>query len=124
MTHRAPGSMGASSYPSRVFKGHGGAGQMGNVKMTVQNLEVVDVDRENNIVAVKGAVPGASGTYLIIRYACKKELAPREEVPEEQPEEEAVEGVEEATEAAETVKEEAAETKEEAGNKSDDENKG
>jgi large subunit ribosomal protein L3 len=117
MSHRAPGSMGASSYPSRVMKGHGGAGQMGNEKVTVQNLEVVDVDRENNTVAVKGAVPGANGTYLVIKYAKKKSLAPREV----QPEEEAAEG---AAQGEEEVKQEAAETKEEAGSKSEDENKG
>jgi len=77
MSHRAPGSIGQSSYPSRVFKGMGMAGQMGNKPMTVQHLKVVDVNTDNNTVAVKGAVPGANGTYLIIRYSKKKPLAPR-----------------------------------------------
>ena len=86
---------------------------MGNERVTVQNIEVVDVDRENNTVAVKGAVPGTVGTYLIIKYAMKKPLAPREEQPEE----------EAAAQGDEEVKQEAAETKEEAGNKSEDESK-
>jgi large subunit ribosomal protein L3 len=77
MSHRAPGSIGQSSYPSRVFKGMGMAGQMGNKQKTVQHLEVVDVNTGNNTVAVKGAVPGANGTYLIIRYSKKKPLAAR-----------------------------------------------
>ena len=78
MSHRVPGSIGASAYPSRVIKGHGMPGHMGNKQVTVQNLEVVDVNTENNTVSVKGAVPGADGTYLVIRYAKKKCLAPRE----------------------------------------------
>ncbi|MFH1411904.1 MAG: 50S ribosomal protein L3 [Candidatus Omnitrophota bacterium] len=77
MSHRAPGSIGASSYPSRVFKGHGMPGQMGNVNKTVQNVRVVSVDVENNTIAVRGAVPGANGSYVIIRYAKKRTLAPR-----------------------------------------------
>lgn len=122
MSHRAPGSIGASSFPSRVMKGHGGAGQMGNERVTVQNLEVVDVDRENNTVAVKGAVPGAVGTYLIIKYALKKPLAPREEQPEEEAAE-APEGAEGAAGGDEGAKQEAAGTKEEAEDKSEDESK-
>lgn len=77
MSHRAPGSIGQSSYPSRVFKGMHMAGQMGNKQKTVQHLEVVDVNPDNNTVAVKGAVPGANGTYLIIKYSKKKPLADR-----------------------------------------------
>lgn len=87
MTHRAPGSIGQSSYPSRVFKGMGMAGHMGSNTTTVQNMEVVDVDFENNTIAVQGSVPGANGTYLVIRYAKKKPLAERTYV-EEEPEEE------------------------------------
>ena len=63
---RAPGSIGASSYPSRVFKGMRMAGRMGGVKITVQNIEVLKVIPENNLVIVKGSVPGANGSYLII----------------------------------------------------------
>jgi len=63
---RAPGSVGASSYPSRVFKGMRMAGRMGGAKITVQGLEVLKVIPENNLLIVKGSVPGANGSYLII----------------------------------------------------------
>jgi large subunit ribosomal protein L3 len=65
---RAPGSMGASSYPSRVFKGKRLAGQMGNDRVKVQNLQVLKVIPENNLLLVKGSVPGTKGSYLIIEY--------------------------------------------------------
>jgi len=65
---RAPGSLGASSYPSRVFKGMRMAGRDGGEKVTVQNLKVVKIIPENNLVLVKGAVPGAKGSYLIMEY--------------------------------------------------------
>jgi len=64
---RAPGSLGASSYPSRVFKGMRMAGQTGNKKVKVINLKVIKVIKENNLLVVKGSVPGAKGTYLIIQ---------------------------------------------------------
>jgi large subunit ribosomal protein L3 len=64
---RAPGSIGASSYPSRVFKGMRMAGRDGGAKVTVQNIEVLKVISENNLVIVKGSVPGANGSYLIIQ---------------------------------------------------------
>ena len=67
MFHRGPGSIGQSAYPSRVFPGMRMPGQMGNRRVTVKNLEVVQVDEENNLLVVKGAVPGARGTYLMIR---------------------------------------------------------
>lgn len=67
MFHRAPGSIGASSFPSRVVKGMRMAGHMGNRKVTVRNLKVVGLDKENNILVVNGAVPGARGGYLLIR---------------------------------------------------------
>ncbi|MGD2279153.1 MAG: 50S ribosomal protein L3 [Candidatus Omnitrophota bacterium] len=86
MFHRAPGSMGASSYPSRVVKGHALPGHMGSSKTTVQNVKVVDVDAETNTVIVEGAVPGPSGGYLILKYAKKKPIAKRE-VKEEAAEE-------------------------------------
>ncbi|MFH1665615.1 MAG: 50S ribosomal protein L3 [Candidatus Omnitrophota bacterium] len=77
MSHRAPGSIGASSYPSRVFKGQRMAGHMGHRQCTVQNLEVVDIDTDNNIIAIKGAVPGANGVFLVLRFALKIPVAPR-----------------------------------------------
>src|ERR1700687_1358632 len=61
MFHRAPGSIGASAYPSRVLKGMRAAGHMGTDRVTVQNLEVVRVDLEENLLVVKGAVPGHIG---------------------------------------------------------------
>ena len=64
---RAPGSIGAGSDPSRVFKGMRMAGQMGNQKVTVQNLRVIKVDEEKNLLIVKGAVPGPKNSYVIIR---------------------------------------------------------
>jgi len=64
---RAPGSLGASSYPSRVFKGMRMAGQTGNKRVKVINLEVVKVIKENNLLVVKGSVPGPKGSYLIIQ---------------------------------------------------------
>ena len=63
---RAPGSIGASSYPSRVFKGMRMAGRMGCANVTVQNIEVLKVIPESNLVIVKGSVPGANGSYLIL----------------------------------------------------------
>jgi large subunit ribosomal protein L3 len=63
---RAPGSVGGSSYPSRVFKGTRMAGQMGNARVTVRNLKVVRVDAENNIVMVRGGIPGASNGMVLI----------------------------------------------------------
>lgn len=63
---RAPGSLGASSYPSRVFKGMRMAGQMGNERVKILNLRVVKLIPENNLLLLKGSVPGANGSYLII----------------------------------------------------------
>ncbi|MEI9812508.1 MAG: 50S ribosomal protein L3 [Acidobacteriota bacterium] len=67
MFHRAPGSIGASSFPSRVFPGMRMGGQMGNARATVRNLEIVEVDVEDNVILVKGAVPGPNGGYLVLR---------------------------------------------------------
>jgi large subunit ribosomal protein L3 len=69
MFHRAPGSIGASSYPSRVVKGMRAAGRMGADRVTVRNLKVVQVDAENHLLVVRGAVPGAPGGYVVIRKA-------------------------------------------------------
>jgi large subunit ribosomal protein L3 len=67
MFHRAPGSIGASSFPSRVVPGMRMAGHMGNAQVTVRNLEVVDVDTEDNVLVIKGAVPGPNGGYVLVR---------------------------------------------------------
>ena len=64
---RAPGSIGAASYPARVFKGMRMAGQMGNEKVKVQNLSVVKVVTEKNLLVVKGCVPGHKNSYVIVR---------------------------------------------------------
>ena len=69
--HRQPGSMGANSSPSRIFKNKKMAGQYGNEKMTVQNLKVVKIDSEKNILAVKGAVPGAKNGIVFVRNSVK-----------------------------------------------------
>ncbi len=69
MFHRAPGSIGASSFPSRVFPGLKMAGHMGAERVTVRNLEVIEVDAEENVLVVKGAVPGPNGGYVVVRRA-------------------------------------------------------
>jgi large subunit ribosomal protein L3 len=69
MFHRAPGSIGASSFPSRVLPGMRMAGHMGNARVTVRNLEVIDVVTEDNVLVVKGAVPGPNGGYVLVRRA-------------------------------------------------------
>jgi large subunit ribosomal protein L3 len=69
MFHRAPGSIGASAYPSRVLPGMRAAGHMGNAKVTVQNLRVVRVQEQENILLVRGAIPGANGKYVVIKKA-------------------------------------------------------
>jgi large subunit ribosomal protein L3 len=72
MFHRAPGGIGASAYPSRVLKGMRAAGHMGSERVTARNLTVVRVDAANNLLVVKGAVPGAGGGYLVIRKRAGK----------------------------------------------------
>ena len=69
--HRQPGSMGANSSPSRIFKNKHMAGQYGNEQVTVLNLSIAKIDAEKNIIAVKGAVPGARGGIVFIRNAVK-----------------------------------------------------
>jgi len=83
MFHRAPGSIGASSYPSRVVRGMRAAGRMGGDRVTVRNLKVVQVDADNHLLLVHGAVPGAPGTYLIVRkgLTVKPVAAPQPEKP-------------------------------------------
>ncbi|MDY0190648.1 MAG: 50S ribosomal protein L3 [Desulfuromonas sp.] len=69
--HRAPGSIGCSAWPSHVFKGKKMAGQMGNERVTVQNLEIVDVRADQNLILIKGAVPGPKNGLVTIRKAVK-----------------------------------------------------
>ena len=67
MFHRAPGSVGASAYPSRVLKGKRLPGHLGNAQVTVKNLQVVDVRSERNLILIKGAVPGARRSIVLIK---------------------------------------------------------
>lgn len=69
--HRAPGSIGCSAYPSRVFKGKKMAGQMGNRRITTQNLEIVEVRPEQNLILVKGAIPGPNQGTVVLRKGIK-----------------------------------------------------
>jgi large subunit ribosomal protein L3 len=71
LSHRAPGSIGQNQSPGKVFKGKKMAGQLGNKQVTTQSLEVVRVDVENNLLLVKGAVPGATGGDVIVKPAVK-----------------------------------------------------
>lgn len=69
MFHRAPGSIGASSYPSRVVRGLKMGGRMGNARVTTRNLKILQADKDNNLLVVKGAVPGPNGSYVLIHRA-------------------------------------------------------
>ncbi|NOX09736.1 MAG: 50S ribosomal protein L3 [Gammaproteobacteria bacterium] len=71
VSHRAPGSIGQNQTPGRVFKGKKMSGHMGNVRRTIQNLEVVRVDTERNLILVKGSVPGSKGGDVIVKPAVK-----------------------------------------------------
>ena len=71
LSHRAPGSIGQCQTPGRVFKGKKMAGHMGDVRVTTQSLEVVRVDAENNLLLVKGAIPGATGSRVVVRPSVK-----------------------------------------------------
>ena len=77
MFHRAPGSIGASSFPSRVVKGMRAAGRMGADRVTTRNLKVVQIDAENNLLVLRGAVPGAPGGYVVIRKAVARKPEPK-----------------------------------------------
>ena len=72
MFHRAPGGIGASSFPSRVWKNQHFPGHMGNVRKTSKNLKVVKVDADENLLLVRGAVPGPAGAYIYIQKAKKE----------------------------------------------------
>jgi large subunit ribosomal protein L3 len=67
MFHRAPGSIGASAFPSRVYPGMRAAGHMGDASVTAQNLRVIRIQEQDNVLLVRGAVPGSNGGYVIIR---------------------------------------------------------
>jgi large subunit ribosomal protein L3 len=69
MFHRAPGSIGASAFPSRVTKGMRAAGHMGNVQVTTRNLRVVQVLADDNTLLVEGSVPGPQGGYVVVHKA-------------------------------------------------------
>jgi large subunit ribosomal protein L3 len=72
MNIREPGSIGQSAYPSRVIKGTRSSGHMGNERVTVQGLKVVKVDVENNIIMIRGAVPGPTGGLLVVKKSNRK----------------------------------------------------
>jgi large subunit ribosomal protein L3 len=80
MFHRAPGSIGASSFPSRVVKGMRSAGRMGADRVTTRNLKVVGVDADNHLLVLRGAVPGAPGGVVIVRRAVAKKPEPQVQV--------------------------------------------
>jgi large subunit ribosomal protein L3 len=82
MFHRAPGSIGSSADPSRVTKGKKLPGHMGQERVTVKNLTVIEIDQENNLLVVKGAVPGANGGYLLIKKKTYKAPSSSEEKKE------------------------------------------
>ncbi len=73
MNVRAPGSIGASAYPSRVIKGNRSSGHMGDVRVTTKGLTVARVDAENNLLMIRGAVPGANGSVVVVQKASKIE---------------------------------------------------
>jgi len=82
MFHRAPGSIGCSADPSRVMKGKKLPGHMGHDRVTVKNLTVIETDQDNNLLIVKGAVPGANGGYLLVKKKSYKAQSSEEEKKE------------------------------------------
>ena len=80
MFHRAPGSIGASSFPSRVVKGMRAAGRMGGDRVTTRNLKVVQIDVDNNLLVLRGSVPGAPGGYVVVRKAVARKPEPKPQV--------------------------------------------
>ena len=72
VSHRSHGSTGQNQDPGKVFKGKKMAGHMGSKKVTIQNLKVVDVDKENNLLVIKGSVPGKKNSIIIIKDSIKK----------------------------------------------------
>lgn len=106
--HRAPGSIGQTTTPGRVFKGKHMAGHFGATQETIRNLEVFDIDLENNLLEVKGSVPGPKGGLLVIAKTGKAKayIAPPEEKPKEEDEEESKKADDNKEEKAEESKEE------------------
>jgi large subunit ribosomal protein L3 len=80
MFHRAPGSIGASSFPSRVVKGMRAAGRMGADRVTTRNLKVVSIDTEHHLLVLRGAVPGAPGGVVLVRQAVARKPEPKPQV--------------------------------------------
>src|SRR6476469_6560827 len=80
MFHRAPGSIGASSFPSRVVKGMRAAGRMGADRVTTRNIKVVGIDADNHLLVLRGAVPGAPGVVVVVRQAVAKKPEPKPQI--------------------------------------------
>ena len=80
MFHRAPGSIGASSFPSRVVKGMRAAGRMGGDRVTTRNLRVVSIDADHHLLVLRGAVPGAPGGVVVVRQAVARKPDPKPQV--------------------------------------------
>ena len=97
-SHRAIGSIGQSSDPSRVFRGLHMAGHMGDDKVTVQNIEIIDLDFENNLILLKGGIPGARNSMVILKSAKKKNAELFKPEEQEEAKEEVVEDVKVSTE--------------------------
>jgi len=95
LAHRAPGSIGQNQTPGRVFKGKKMSGHMGNVRRTIQNLEVVRVDADRQLILIKGAIPGHKGGQVIVQPAVKGQVGGRVVIPPKAKEPEAVDAAEE-----------------------------
>ena len=78
LAHRAPGSIGQNQTPGRVFKGKKMAGRMGNVKKTIQNLEVIEIDTERNLIFIKGSIAGHDNSFVVITPSIKSKQKERE----------------------------------------------
>ena len=128
LSHRAPGSIGQCQFPGRVFKGKKMAGQYGNTKVTIQNLEIEKIDYDENLILVKGSVPGPIGTFLKITPSIKDSdsefsvlnMLSTEAKPEEKPETEAKPEEKPETEAKPEEKPEAEAKPEEKPEKSEE----
>jgi large subunit ribosomal protein L3 len=140
LSHRSQGSTGNSQDPGRVFKGKKMAGHLGDARVTTQNLEVVSTDEARGLILIRGAVPGAKGSWVLVRDAVKRaapeglpfpaalrgkdEAAAAEETPaEEAPTQETVAEEATAQEVAEPIQEQSKEGSDEADTSADDEEK-
>ena len=115
LAHRAPGSIGQNQTPGRVFKGKKMAGRMGNVKKTMQNLEVIDIDTDRNLIFIKGSIAGHDNSFVVITPSIKSEQkereifkTPIEETPEVEAQAEEAPETEETPEVEESPEEEKA----------------